>query len=151
MKKFWQVMRAGASISRESTKKPSASSRSACCPHSKMNCRHQPHPLLPILWGSENHSKVSCYVQLSEQLIADGHLIELEDGMMCLTCGASKKGGLRNFIKHLETIHHFGKGYNCPFCEKMFWSDDHRQRHIYRVHKKRMSFRQIRELPPFNG
>ena len=57
-----------------------------------------------------------CYFQLSEQLIAGGHLIELEDGlMMCVTCGAIKKKNFSKFVEHLETMHHFGSGYPCPF------------------------------------
>ena len=93
-----------------------------------------------------------CYFQLSEQLIAGGHLIELEDGlMMCVTCGAVKKTGFSKFVEHLETMHHFGSGYPCPFCEKLSWSQSNRQRHIERAHKKTMSFKQIRVMPPFSG
>ena len=112
---------------------------------------HQPHPVLSILWGSASHPKVSCYVQLSEQLIADGRLIELEDSLMCMTCGASKKSGFAKFVEHLETMHHYGNGYPCPFCEKISWSQYNRRRHVDSAHKKTMSFKQIREMPPFRG
>ena len=101
------------------------------------------------IWGKwVNQADQLCFIQLSEQLVASGHLIELEDGLglMCVTCGAVKKSSFAKFVEHLETMHHFGRGYPCPLCEKMSWSQSNRQRHIERAHKKSMSFRQIRDM-----
>ena len=146
-----QVRRAGASISRESIRKPSASSKSAHYPHSKTDCRDtRPTPTFKALHFISRF--LTNHLHLSEQLIAEGRLIEQEDGLMiCLTCGATKKGGLSIFIRHLETMHHFGNGYPCPFCEKMSWRADLRRKHVYQIHKKEMSTRELREMPPFKG
>ena len=86
-------------------------------------------------------------LQFSEELIKAGHIMEVEDGILCMACGKKKKY-LSTMRRHL-TVHGIGKRYPCPLCEVVISNEAHRRRHINTVHKLTLSFKQIREMPPF--
>ena len=84
---------------------------------------------------------------LSEQLINDGIVMEVEDGYICVSCGKRRKT-LSKMREHLIS-HGIDNKHPCPFCEKVQSSQEHRRKHIQNVHKKFLSYKQIRELPKF--
>ena len=84
---------------------------------------------------------------LSEQLITEGIIMELDDGYMCVSCGKRRKM-LSKMRAHL-IAHGINNQHPCPFCERVPTSEDARRRHIQKVHKKALSCKQIRALPPF--
>ena len=93
-----------------------------------------------------SHPKFS-YVQLSEQLFSEGIITEVEDGILCLRCGQTRKM-LSKMRVHLIS-HGIDNQHPCPFCEKVLTSENNRRKHITVVHKKALSFKHIRLLPPF--
>ena len=144
----------GAIISRKFTKRPSAGSRSAHCPHFKTISRsctgirlppqHSVCSLvLPLSWTWSSNLDFL----LSEQLINEGIIMEVEDGILCLSCGKTRKM-LSQMRVHLIS-HGIDNQHPCPFCERVLTSEVHRRTHITRVHKKALSSKQIRALPPF--
>ena len=88
-------------------------------------------------------------LSLSEELIKAGHIMEVEGGVICMSCGKEKK--LLNKMRIHLTVHGVGRPYPCPFCDLEISLETNLRRHIIRVHKKCLSTKQIRELPPFRG
>ena len=84
---------------------------------------------------------------LSEQLINEGIIVEVEDGILCSSCGKTKKT-LSRMRVHL-TSHGIDNQHPCPFCERVPTSEDARRKHIQKIHKKALSWQQIRALSPF--
>ena len=73
--------------------------------------------------------------------------MEVEDGILCLSCGKTRKM-LSKMRAHLIS-HGIDNQHPCPFCERVPTSEDARRNHIQKIHKKALSFKQIRALPPF--
>ena len=73
--------------------------------------------------------------------------LDEDEGFMCVSCGKTR----RQFSKmraHL-VAHGIDNKRPCPFCPHVPTSEDARRRHIERAHKKALSCKQIRALPPF--
>ena len=80
----------------------------------------------------------------------DGLLLEVPpSGLMCLTCGATKACSFRRMVCHLESLHGFGGGYPCPFCERVPRTEDSRRKHVLRRHRQVKSLGELREMPPY--
>ena len=86
-------------------------------------------------------------LRLSEQLINEGIVMEVDDGYICVSCGKRRKM-LSKMRIHLIS-HGINNEYPCPFCERVLTSQDSRKRHIQTIHKKTLSYKQIRALPKF--
>ena len=71
---------------------------------------------------------------LSEQLINEGIVMEVDDGYICVSCGKRRKM-LSKMRIHLIS-HGINNEYPCPFCERVPTSQDSRKRHIQTIHKK---------------
>ena len=84
---------------------------------------------------------------LSEQLINEGIVMEVDDGYICVSCGKRRKM-LSKMRIHLIS-HGINNEYPCPFCERVPTSQDSRKRHIQTIHKKTLSYKQIRAFPKF--
>ena len=108
---------------------------------------HCPLSQIPILRDCASDPKVPSFVKLSEQLIKEGIVVEVDEGILCLRCG-KKKDMFIQMKRHL-TSHGIDNQHPCPFCERVPTSEEGRRKHIQRVHKKTLSFKQIRALPPF--
>ena len=94
-------------------------------------------------------SQYIVFIWLSEQLINDGVIIDVDDGYMCMSCGKRRKEFSKMRV-HL-IAHGINNEHPCPFCGKVQTSQDHRKRHIQNIHKKTLSYKQIRALPRFQN